>query len=175
MNKLQKTLVCVLLLLCSLPLMAFAPLPQAIAPRPTRTPRSGENADKELNFALQREQNWLERQALALNNAHSAATRAQTLIDKAKAKGTDVTALQTALDSFNTQVAAAQTSHDQAAAILATKAGFDANGQVVDRETAHQTLVSARDNLRQAHLTLRKATLDLRTAIQAWRQQHKSK
>ena len=173
MKKAALIVVSIAILLASLGLMAFAPLPGPAAP--TRTPRAGQQADQELTFTLQREQNFLQRQQIHLTQAQQVAAKAQTLIDRADAKGVDVTDLKNALAAFNSQVAAAKATHDQAASILSAKNGFDANNQVTDRQTAHQTLLDARNALRQAHLTLQNAVLSLRTAAQNWRVAHKAK
>jgi hypothetical protein len=137
----------------------------------TRTPIS-KTFDQQMSYSLQREQNWLMRQNLHLNQATQIAQKVQEAINKAQQAGLDVADLQNALDTFNSQLSVAQSSHDQAAAILASPAGFDANGNVTDSQVAHQTLASARDALQQAHLTLTNATLTLRTAFLNWRQTH---
>jgi hypothetical protein len=140
----------------------------------TRTPAAGGQIDKELTFALQREQNWLERQQIHLTRANQVAAKAQDLIDKAQAKGVDVTDLVKALADFNTKIASAKTSHDQAASILSAKNGFDANGNVTDRQAAHQTVLDARNSLRQAHLTLANAVLSFHSAVLNWRINHRN-
>lgn len=174
MNKKLIPILLPVLTALSLCLMAFTPLPPALSPtlQATSTPIAGQQVDKNLSFALQREQNWLERQQLHLNRAAQVATKAQTLIDKAQAKGVDVTDLNKALADFNTTLASARASHDQAASILSAKNGFDANNNVTDRQAAHQTVLDARNNLRQAHLTLVNAVLTLRTTVQDWRMSH---
>jgi hypothetical protein len=104
------------------------------------------------------------------------AAKAQELITKAQGNGVNVDDLVKALADFNAKLADAQKAHDQAASILNAKNGFDGSGNVTDRTAAHQTLVDARDNLRQTHLSLTNGVLTLRTAVQTWRiQNHKTK
>ncbi len=136
-----------------------------------RTPIS-QAVNQQMSNSLQRERNWLARQNLHLNQATQIAQKAQEAIDKAQQAGLDVTDLQNALNTFNSQVSVAQSSYNQAAAILAAPAGFDANGNVTDSQVAHQTLATARDALQNAHLTLTNATLALRTAFLNWRLAH---
>lgn len=136
-----------------------------------RTPIS-QALDQQMSNSLQRERNWLMRQNLHLNQANQISQKAQEAINKAQQAGLDVTDLQNALNTFNSQVSVAQSSYNQAAAILAVPAGFDANGNVTDSQVAHQTLASARDALQQAHLTLTNATLTLRTTFLNWRLAH---
>jgi hypothetical protein len=169
----------IIIVVLSLGLLAFNPMPASAqaAFQATRTPRPGQQqaatqAAENMSLNLQLEQNVLTREQLQLNNASKLVQKAQDLISKAQAKGVDVTALTAALDTFQQQVAAAQTTHDQAASILSAKNGFDANNHVTDAKAAHATLVSARDALRQTHLTLTNATLNLRLALQTWRSQH---
>jgi hypothetical protein len=64
----------------------------------------------------------------------------------------------------------AQTAHAAAGTILDAKSGFDANGKVTDRTAAQETIRSAAQSLRQAHLTITDATLNLRLAVQTFRQ-----
>lgn len=136
-----------------------------------RTPIS-QTLDQQLSYSLQRERNWLMRQNLHLNQANQISQKAQEAINKAQQAGLDTADLQNALNTFNSQVSVAKSSYNQAAAILATPAGFDANGNVTDSQVAHQTLASARDALQQAHLTLTNATLTLRTTFLNWRLAH---
>lgn len=136
-----------------------------------RTPIS-QTLDQQLSYSLQRERNWLMRQNLHLNQANQISQKAQEAINKAQQAGLDTADLQNALNTFNSQVSVAKSSYNQAAAILATPAGFDANGNVTDSQVAHQTLASARDALQQAHLTLTNAALTLRTTFLNWRLAH---
>lgn len=128
--------------------------------------------DQQLSYSLQRERNWLMRQNLHLNQANQISQKAQEAINKAQQAGLDTADLQNALNTFNSQVSVAKSSYNQAAAILASPAGFDANGNVTDSQVAHQTLASARDSLQQAHLTLTNAALTLRTTFLNWRLAH---
>ncbi len=140
-------------------------------PQVVRTPIS-QAVNQQMSNSLQRERNWLMRQNLHLNQATQIAQKAQEAIYKAQQVGLDVTDLQNALNTFNSQVSVAQSSYNQAAAILAAPAGFDANGNVTDSRVAHQTLATARNALQQAHLTLTNATIALRTAFLNWRLAH---
>ena len=178
MKNITRITICILLALSTLPLMAFTglPSPQAASlAAPTRTPRAGQQIDQEIVFAFQREQNWLELEQIHITQAGQVISKGQALLDKAQSKGVDVADLSAALAAFTTEAANARTTHDQAAAILNARNGFDANGNVVDRQAAHQTVLDALTPLRQTHLTLAKAVLDLRIALQTWRLSHNQK
>ena len=148
---------------------AFAPTAYA----DNGTPPAGDG--KSLEKAYQREQKWLSEQTDHLSKANEAAAKVQSWIDELKSKGKDTSALEAALAAFKQQIAAAQSSHDTAANILSTHAGFDANGQVTDRYLAKQTVKSAYQALSDAHKVLRQAREDLYKAIKAFREANKNK
>lgn len=157
-------------------LSAYSPAPavnQLNGVQVTRTPLA-QAVNTQLALSLQRENNWLMRENLHLTQANQAISKIQNLIDKAQAAGYDVTALNSALATFTSEIATAQGTYSQAAAILSTPAGFS-GGQVTDAQVAHQTLASARDQLQQTHLTLVNASLSLRTALLNWRVQNNIK
>jgi hypothetical protein len=117
---------------------------------------------------LKREQIALNDQGVRLKAADTAISTTQDWINKLKSAGKDTSALESALATYQTQVASAQSSHDAAAAVLAAPAGFDSNGKVTDAKAALQTIINTGKPLRQAHLTLVQSTIDFRTAVQNW-------
>jgi hypothetical protein len=151
---------------------AFADNGTPPAPTPGQGDKAGGRIDERLRKAYQRQQEMLELQAQNLSRADEAAGRAQSFIDAVKARGEDTSALETALVSYKTQLAAAQSAHDTAADILGAHAGFGDNDQVTDREQARQTLQSAREALQQARTALFEAGRTLREAMRAWREAH---
>jgi hypothetical protein len=121
-------------------------------------------------------ENMLIREKLALGNqltrlelSHTVSESTQAYIDSQKNAGKDTAALESALEAFNQAILDAETANAAAANLLASPAGFDANGQVTDRAEARQTLRSAGQSLRQAHTAITKGTLTLRLAVQAYR------
>ncbi|HVN55562.1 MAG TPA: hypothetical protein VMT46_14610 [Anaerolineaceae bacterium] len=167
-----------LLLLIAFSAMAFVPAP-VNAQSPTPEPNAPSAADRAANRnqrlenALMRENNWLNVQAYNLMRMGQLATKGQELIDKAKAKGWDVSEIRAALDTFNSRRPKAQASHDAAAGILSAHNGFDANGKVTDADAAQKTILDARKNLQDAHLTMLQAVTDLRIAIREFRDAHR--
>lgn len=150
----------------------FADTGPTPAPRARRT---DEQKDQRLVFNYQNEQQWLSKQQGHLDKANQGVTKVQQLIEKAKGKNVDVSALETALAAFKTKIASAQSAHAQAASILAAHTGFDASGNVTDRTAAHQTLLDGRLALRDAQSILRQATAEFRQAVRTWRQQRLNK
>lgn len=125
--------------------------------------------DERLELFLQRLNLILDKQALHLETAGEAADLTQEWIDLLAEEGKDTAGLQAALDAYRDGLAEAQASHDEAAAILAAPAGFDAEGQVTDRPTALETVRSAGRALRAAHFALVQANLALRSAVVEFR------
>ena len=119
------------------------------------------------NF-MKREQIALNDQAVRLKAADDVIGTTRGWIGQLKAAGKDTSALESALAAYQAQVASAHSSHDTAAAVLASPAGFDGSGKVTDAKTALQTVINAGKPLRQAHLTLVQGTIDFRTAVQNW-------
>jgi hypothetical protein len=126
-------------------------------------------------------ENYYMREKIALNDqearltfSRNVAQKAQTWIDNLDSQGQDTTDLKNALAAFQQGIDSAQSSHDTAASILSTHAGFDDSGQVSDKTQALQTLRDAGKALRQAHLTISQATLDIRSAVQAYRSANQS-
>ncbi len=138
---------------------------------PPSTERSREGGTL-LERAFAREKNWLARQSDNLARAATAADKLEELIGKAEDRGIDTGDLDAALSQFRGQLAAAETSHEEAEAILDAHAGFNGGGKVTDQEQALETVTSARAALREARDMLRGGAADLRAAAKAWREAH---
>ena len=123
---------------------------------------------KVLEDLLIRERLALSNQQTRLTLSHTVAGAVQTYIDGQKNAGKDTSSLESALNAFTAAISSSEADNAAAAALLSSPAGFDANGKVVDRETAHNTLRTAGQSLRQAHLTITQATLNLRQALQTY-------
>ena len=106
----------------------------------------------------------------AIDRARSGANRLENLIDQAKERGRDASALQAALASFRASMDSAQAKHDQGAAILATHAGFDEQGQVTEVKEAWETVRGAGREFREAGKTMASALRALHAAIRDWRE-----
>jgi hypothetical protein len=146
----------------------LAPATPALAAAGTPQPKVADGT--QLKNAYEREQKALATQADNLAKAGESATKVQALIDAQKAKGVDTTAIEAALATAKSQAATAQSSHDTAATVLGTHAGFDASGNVTDVALARETLTSARQSLGDAHTVLQQARKDLQAALKEFRQ-----
>jgi hypothetical protein len=122
-----------------------------------------------LKLAYQRLQGVEARTQGAIDKARSGADRLGNLIDQAKERGRDASALEGALASFRASMDSAQAKHDQGAAILATHAGFDDQGEVTDIKEARGTVRGAGKEFRDAGKTMASALRALHAAIRDWR------
>lgn len=128
-----------------------------------------------LSNLLEREQLALSNQSVRLEMADQTAAAMQDFIDAEKAKGKDTSSLETALATYKAEVVTASGFHSETEALLANPAGFDADGNVTDKETARETIHSAGQSLRQVHTHLTNASLTLRTAVKDYRAANKAK
>jgi hypothetical protein len=121
-------------------------------------------------------ENVLTREKLALSNqktrlelAHTTAGAVQEYIDSQKSAGKDTSALVSALSTFNQAITDAEKDNAAAGSLLANPAGFDASGHVTDKAAARQTVHTAGQSLRKAHLTMTTSALTLRQAVKTYR------
>ncbi len=100
-------------------------------------------------------------------------TKLQELIDKAKANGKDVVAVQTALDNFKAALKTAKPIYESIKGIVASHQGFDANGKVTDAEKAKSTLKDLRDKSQELKSALDGTRKALGEAIKSFRAANK--
>ena len=96
--------------------------------------------------------------------------KAQKLIDRAKENSKDVSAVQAALDAFQTQWKAAKPTYESIKGIVSSHQGFDENGKVTDTEKAKSTVMEMRDKLKEIRTTLNGTGKALHQAIKAFRE-----
>lgn len=150
---------------------AFVPASTAYAAPAADDGTPGPFADgSRLEFRCRETNRVLEGQQDRINLANHAAEQAQIWIDELKAKGKDVSALESALPAFKSGIASAQAGYDEAQSIMDTHAGFDSDCKLTDREQAKTTLQAAYDALREAHRLLADAGREFRRAVRDWRQ-----
>jgi hypothetical protein len=123
-----------------------------------------------LKYALKSMILRLDAQQDNLDNARAAADLVEEFIADEKAAGHDTPALEVALADARAKLDEAQGFHDTAAQILAEKAGFDGEDNVVDPQQARDTLKNARQAMQDANQILLEARRDFRRAFQDYRQ-----
>ncbi|HMB22059.1 MAG: hypothetical protein ACM33V_05905 [Chloroflexota bacterium] len=95
--------------------------------------------------------------------------KAQKLIDRAKASGKDVAAVQTALDAFEAAVQKAQPIYESAGGIVNSHQGFDANGKVTDPAKARETVTALRAKFKEIKDAMGGTGKALHEALKAFR------
>ena len=163
------------LLVVALTAAAFVAVPAAPAYADDGTPPTPERSrdrGARLEQVFEREKDWLSRQSDNLGKAGAASEKLSGLIEKAKANGVDVSSLEAALATFESQIAVAGRQHEQAAAVIDAHAGFNGGGKVLDPAQALETVKSAGSALREAAQTMKDAGQALREAVKAWREAH---
>ena len=130
-------------------------------------------ANTRLENTWSRQQTAYQRQGERLDKADEFIAKAQSLIDKASAKGWDTSAVQAALDAFAAVIPAAESAHENGAAIIAGHAGFDGNGKVVDRATAVATVKALGQVLKDTRTAMDGTGKALQEAIKAFRAAHR--
>lgn len=138
-------------------------------PAPQGTPDPA-RVDARLARAFARQNRLLDRVGKLYENAAQGFPRIQQLLDKAREKGLDVSAVQSALDAFKKALPGARNYYDQAKAIADKHAGFDASGNVSDPTAARETIKGIHDAMSQFRDALGGTGKALREAIQAFRQ-----
>ena len=139
----------------------------------TSAQAAAEGGNPRLEKLLRGEKTALEKQGERLDHTDEIIAKTESLIEKAKEKGADVSPLESALAAYQKSLVVVQEHHDQAASLLANPAGFDANGKVTDKKEALKTLRSAGEELRRAHLKITEASMDLRAAVRAFLEANK--
>ena len=124
---------------------------------PTRTLEHLENA-------LRRAKNAAQEQQKRFEIADRVVAKTTELINELKQDGKDTAALEAALAAYVRAIAEARALHEKAVAILASPAGFDANGKVVNPQQAAETIRAAEQALRDAHRKLVAASAEFRKA-----------
>jgi len=119
-----------------------------------------------------RQQATYQRQSDRLANASTFISKVQALIDKAKGKGWDTSAVQAALNALSAVIPAVQVAHAPGAAIITSHAGFDATGKVTDRTTAIATAKSLAQVLKDTRTAMNGTWKALHEAVKALRQAH---
>ena len=96
--------------------------------------------------------------------------RVQRLIDRAKAKGKDVSAMQAALDAFKAAAKDAQPIYESLKGIVNSHQGFDSNGKVTDPGKARETVKAMHDKFKEIRDAMNGTGKALHEAIKAFRE-----
>lgn len=151
-------------------LLAALPIGGASAARASDTTPQGEVTDERLEQIWARQQRIYERIGKGFDRLDEFTARLQARIDRAEARGRDVTALQTALDAFVQAAKDAQPIYESGRGIISSHQGFDENGKVTDSEKAKETVQAMREKLQELKAAMAGTRKMLREAIRAFRE-----
>jgi uncharacterized protein YoxC len=171
LNKTLQVVLVAALGLAALPVANAYALGQA---DPVTPPAPGQISNDRLEQIWAKEQSAYDRLGTFFDRIDGRLAKAQELIDRAKANGKDVSALQAALDAFADAVKQAHPIYESAKGIISSHQGFDQNGKVTDREQAIQTVKDLGGKLREIRQLLRDSGRALREAIRAFREANRS-
>ena len=145
----------------------IATMPVTDEEPPTLNDRGG-RGDSMLERALRREVKINESLSTLLKKADETVIRLKGAISKGQANNRDVSMLENELEKLNGQLIIARAAHDRAAKLLSNPAGFDADGKVINREVAIESI----QKIHQVQQDVRQTIGDaLRNALRAFRDQ----
>ena len=130
------------------------------------TPPAGEVSNEKLEQAWARQLKAYER----MGKTDEFVAKAQQLIDRASAKGKDVSAVQAALDAFVDATKDAKPIYESAKDIINSHQGFDANGKVTDTARAKETVRAMHAKLQEVRTAMDGTGKALHQAIKAFRE-----
>jgi hypothetical protein len=143
---------------------------QALAPsNPVTTPIPTQTGGVRLAQAWVREQAIYNKLGTFFADVDLRIPRLQQLINKAKANGRDVSALQAALDNFSGAVKQAEPIYQSTSGTVSSHPGFDANGNVTDQTQALTTVKELGDKFKEIRQLILVPANALRDAMQAFR------
>jgi len=157
--------------LAALPLSSV--LASGLAEPPTPPAGSRRISDERIEQIWARLQEVYERQGQWLERADGMTERFQNLIERMNENGKDTTSLQAALDTFEEGLKDTHPIHESAKGIINSHKGFDAEGNVTDREQAIETVRDLGSKIREVRYFIGEPRKALREAIKAFRDTHR--
>ncbi len=133
-------------------------------------PVQGEFTNERLERIWSRELKAYERLGKLFDNSDLMIEKAQNLIDRAEENGKDVTALQAALDAYESAVKDAHPIYESAKGIINSHKGFDDVGKVTDPDLAKGTVQEMGEKLKEIKGAMGGAVRSLHEAIKDFRQ-----
>lgn len=168
-NVFSKILIAVLALA-----LVFAVLPvTSVFAQDEQPPAKAELTDEKLEQIWARIVKGYERMGKGFEDTEAHIAKFQSLIDKAAAKGKDVSNLQSALDAYEAALIASKPAYDALGEVINTHAGFDADGKVIDSEQALAAVQSVREEMQALKSSMDGKFKALREAIKEFREVNK--
>ena len=148
--------------------LVFAAFPLTSALAQDKTP-----SNEKLEQAWARQLKNYERLGKGFEDTDAQIAKFQARIDRAAENGKDVTALQAALDAFESALKSGEPIYDSMSLIVNAHQGFDANGKVTDAEQAKSTLKEMRTKMQELKSAMNGTGKALREALKAFREANK--
>jgi hypothetical protein len=105
-----------------------------------------------------------------MGKAEDFVAKVQKLLDRASAKGKDVSAVQAALDAFTVALKNAKPVYESMKGIINSHQGFDASGKVTDPEKAKETVQAMHAKMQEIKTAMNGTGKALHEAIKAFRE-----
>ena len=153
--------------------LVFAAFPMTSAFAQGENPPKGELTNEKLEQLWARQLKAYEKIGKGFEDTDAQIAKMQARIDKAAESGKDVTALQTALDAFESALKNAKPNYDVVRGIVTLHEGFDASGKVTDAEKAKSTVQEMRTKMQELKSAMGGTGKALRDALKAFREANK--
>jgi len=154
--------------------LVFAVFPVTSAFAQGTTPPKGELTNAKLEQAWARQTTNYAKLGKVFIDTDAQVAKFQARIDKAKANGKDVTALQSALNAFASAAKSAKPIYESMNGIVNSHQGFDASGKVTDINKAKSTVLEFRAKMLELKSAMDGTGKTLREALKAFRDANKS-
>lgn len=149
--------------------LVFAAFPLTSAFAQGENPPAGEVSNEKLEKAWDRQLKGYERIGKGFENLDDQIEKFQERIDAAAENGKDVTALQAALDAFESAMKVAEPTYESMDEIVNSHQGFDDDGKVTDTGKAASTVKTMGEKLKQLKSEMNGTGKALRAAMKAFR------
>jgi predicted nucleic acid-binding Zn-ribbon protein len=153
--------------------LVFAAFPVTSAFAQGENPPKAELTTEKLEQVWARQLTNYEKIGKGFDDTDAQIAKFQARIDKAAENGKDVTALQAALDAFESAMKSARPTYASMSGIVNSHQGFDANGKVTDAEKAKSTVQEMRTKMQELKSAMGGTGKALREALKAFRAANK--
>jgi hypothetical protein len=153
--------------------LVFAAFPVTSAFAQGENPPKGELVNAKLEQVWARQLKNYEKIGKGFDDNDAQIAKFQIRIGQAAANGKDVTALQAALDAFESALKSSKPIYDSMNGIVNSHQGFDANGKVTDAEKAKSTVKEMRTKMLDLKSAMGGTGKALHEALKAFREANK--
>jgi len=153
--------------------LVFAAFPVTSAFAQGENPPKAELNNEKLEQVWARQLTNYEKIGKGFDDSDAQIAKFQARIDKAAENGKNVTALQAALDAFESAMKSAKPTYESMKGIVNSHQGFDANGKVTDAEKAKSTVQEMRTKMQALKSAMGGTGKALHEALKAFRAANK--